>query len=411
MLADDPGLGKTLQAIRAADKANALRVLVVCPANLIANWKREIEQVSRGDWTADLVSYNMASGSKRGSLLADDKRWDVCVIDEGHALKDPEAKRTTAVYGKRAEGVGAVISRCSRVWVLTGTPMPNHAGELFTHVRALRPDLIASKKTGLPWTYFQFLARYTEQRNTGFGMKITGSKNEAELHALLKSFMLRRRKADVLKDLPPIRFGEIALSVDARGFPEDQAELVRAALAEGGIPALRTLSMSGSVSELRRFLGAAKVGPAADWIEDWLASTDPSQKLVVFCHHQVVIEELYHRLQVHAVRIYGKTKASDDDMSVKRFQSDPLVRVFIGNITKAGVGITLTAASELVFVESSWVPAEVEQAAQRIHRIGQTEHCLVRFMHVAGSIDEDIQRAIRRKTESIVQIIDGESVE
>lgn len=414
LLADEPGLGKTLQAIRAADAVDALRVLVVCPASLVAEWKRHIAQQSEGDWTATVVSFNRAAGNERVNLISRNARWDVCIIDEAHALKDFSAKRTRSLYGRRVDAdKDSIVSRARRVWILTGTPMPNHAGELYPHLRALRPDLITGEKSGIVWSQDQFLVRYAKMRPTGFGNKIVGSQNEAELHTKLKDFMLRRRKSEVLKDLPPLRFTDVPLTVDTRAFPKDVMAEVEAVFAGFADPldALRELSKSSAMSELRRLTGLAKTGPAADWINQWLAD-NPGRKIVVFGHHRTVLEALQDRLAHHnSVLLYGDTKVQEAARAIQKFQDDPETRVFIGNILKAGVGLTLTAASDLVFVESSWVPAEMAQAAQRIHRLGQKDPCVVRTMFCEGTVDEDIQMAIARKMASISKIVDGEDVE
>lgn len=403
MLADDPGLGKSAQAIRACDAAIVLRVLVICPASVVENWKREIVQYRQGDWTAYVTSFDKAVGADFKRLLAD--QWDVLIVDEAHYLKNPTAKRTKAIYGSGAELKDALASRAAQVWVLTGTPMPNNASELFTHLRALHPASVTSERTGLPWTFHQFTSAYCTMKHTGFGMSIVGSKNEAKLNSKLEGFMLRRRKAEVLTELPALTFGEVWLEGNVDGISFEEAELVRKVLAEKGAEGLRSITMhSGS---LRRITGMAKALPAAQWVNDWLDSTPEDRKIVVFAHHLDVIEVLYDKLHTRAVHVSGHVKQVERQKAVDRLQSDPAIRVFIGQITAAGVGITLTKASDLLFVESSWVPAEMEQAAQRIHRIGQTEPCLVRMAMIAGSIDEDIQRAIARKMKSISAVVDG----
>lgn len=406
MLADDPGLGKSLQAIRACDETMALFVLVICPASVVENWKREIAKYRTGDWQAFVTSYDKASRSDFNKIVA--REWCVAIFDEGHYLKSLTAKRTVAVYGRQAALAKPCIARCARqVWVLTGTPMPNHAGELYPHLRALLPEAVTSPRTGKPWTYYQFEASYCIVKSNGFGNQILGSKNEAKLHEKMKDFMLRRRKSEVLKDLPPLRFAELWLDGDVDGVDFAEAERVREALRREGIEGLRRLAFDGGVAKLRRLTGMAKAGPAAQWVSEWLDSTPEDRKIVVFAHHVDVLEHLYDKLHTRAVRVHGGMKQAERQRAVDRLQSDPDVRVFIGQIQAAGTGITLTRASDLLFVEHSWVPAENDQAAQRIHRIGQSEPCLVRFAMIAGSIDEDISRAVARKMASIAKVVDG----
>jgi len=408
LLADDPGLGKTFQAIKACDKARALYVLIICPAGVVENWKREIKAHREGDWSAVVVSFEKAMGSGRAALIA--REWCALIVDEAHYLKSISAKRTANIYGKRAEMRPKdypVAGKAQQVWLLTGTPMPNNTSELYPHLRALAPETVSSEKTGLPWTLYQFQAAYCQMRNTGFGQTIVGSRNEEKLNGKLKSFMLRRRKADVLKDLPPMRFAELWLEGDVDGMELEDADAIREVLETEGVAGLRKLAFDGGVAKLRRLTGVAKALPAADWINTWLDSTPEDRKIVVFAHHHDVLDTLYDKLHTRAVQYHGHIKKDERQRAVDRMQNDPSVRVFIGQITAAGVGLTLTAASDLLFVESSWVPAENDQAAQRIHRIGQTEPCLVRYAMLAGSIDEDIQRACMRKMSSISKVVDG----
>jgi len=384
-------------------------VLVICPASVVENWRREIAAYRTGDWLAGVFSYDASVEKYRGAILRDE--YDAVVIDEAHYLKEIEAKRTRAIYGFNKEfelsDAHSIVRRGQQTWLLTGTPMPNYAYELYPHLKALHPSVLRSDLTGWEYTYHQFVDRYCRKTFTGRGWEVTGSQREAELHAKLDGFMLRRRKADVLPQLPPLRFSELWMDGRLDGIDGEEAALVRATLDSEGVEGLKRLAANGSVSTLRRLTGMAKAEPAAAWVGDWLDSTPADRKIVVFAHHKIVIDTLYDRLHTRAVRVDGSMKQGERQRSVDRLQKDPLVRVFIGQLTAAGTGITLTAASDLLFVESSFVPAEMQQAAMRIHRIGQAEPCLVRFAMIAGSIDEVVQRAIMRKIQSITRIVDG----
>lgn len=411
LLADDPGLGKTLQTIRAIDKLPfALRVLVICPASVTENWRREIAAFREADWLAAVYSFDASVEKYRGSILKNE--FDAVVIDEAHFLKSFTAKRTRAIYGFNEAGqrdaAFSIVDRGQHTYLLTGTPMPNEPTELYPHLKALQPETITSERTGKLWTYHQFQQHYCLMRQNGFGFQVVGTKNEAKLNAKLNGFMLRRRKADVLKQLPPLRVAELYLEGDVADLDFEEADEVRRVLADEGVEGLRKLAFDGGVAKLRRLTGMAKAPAAAQWVNDWLDSTPEDRKIVVFAHHKDVIEALYDKLHTRAVRVGGHMHQSERQRAVDRLQNDPSIRCFIGQITAAGVGITLTAASDLLFVESSWVPAENLQARDRIHRIGQTEPCLVRYAMLSNSIDEDIQRACMRKMAGIAKVVDGE---
>lgn len=394
ILADEPGLGKTAQAIAAACEVAGPRgyIHVVCPAGLIVNWRREIAAFSAGDARWFIESFDMAA--KHGGY---DRAIDVLIIDEAHYLKNRNAKRTKAIYGAKCDGIGGLVSQAGRVYLLTGTPAPNNPAELWTHLRALFPEAILSRKTGKPMPYYKFESSYCKTWMDIAGHKhICGSYNTRDLRDRLAPHLMRRRKKNVLTELPPIRVSElplvvslqqlrdIAVASNAAGFsdlPEDF-----------GIGDLARIT--DHVATLRRLTGLIKVAPIVQWVRDWIE--EGGGKIVLFAHHRAVIDELAKAFPL-AARVDGATK--DKQGEVDRFQTDAACPVFLGQIQAAGVGVTLTAASTLVFVESSWSPSDNEQAAMRIHRIGQENACDIRFAHIAGSIDERIQRVCMNKTE------------
>lgn len=406
LLADDPGLGKTFQAIRAADKRIVLRVGIISPASVVGTWHKEIALHREGDWEHFATSYEGACD--RDFKMMSQSEWDALIIDEAHFLKTVMSRRTRTIYGFTAEDgmerLPAIIDRATAVWLLTGTPMPNDPSELYPHLRALHPESVRSKISGQIWSLQQFIVAYCKTRNNGFGEKVVGAKNEPQLHNKLKGFMLRRRKSEVLKDLPPLRFGEIAVEGDLSALPAEEIEIVNKALERGGFDALK--EVAGHVAVLRRLTGLAKLPSTIAWLKDWLEGSG-RQKIVVFAHHKDVIARIHEAFPKNSVVLDGSVPQNKRQAVVDRFQTDPKVHIFIGQMTAAGVGITLTAASDMLVVESSWVPAEMQQATQRIHRIGQTDSCLVRFAVIPNSIDEKIQQAVSRKLRMIDAVIEG----
>ena len=303
-----------------------------------------------------------------------------------------------------------MLGRADYAFVLTGTPMPNHSGELYSHLRALDPARVRSPKTGRVWTQQQFEAHFCEMRHAFVGMTIVGTKNDAKLNEKLDGFMLRRLKKDVLPDLPAIRFGEFFVDAGVTdedlGLDPEDIRMIREALEKKGVAGLR--QQYTHFAALRRATGVAKVKPVIDWLRMWLETTD--KKIVVFGHHTAALRAIYHAKGIHqyARKIEGTTLQSDRQGHVDAFQTEPNVRVMIGQISAAGTGLTMTAASDMLFLESSWVPADNAQAAMRIHRIGQKNACMVRFAMLAGSIDEQVQRAVMRKSESIARVLGDE---
>jgi len=426
LLADEMGLGKSAQAIAACDAVCGVgdNVEVVCPASVVENWIREIERFKKGRWTYGVMSYDRAARMVAAGKMPSSIR--VLILDEAHYLKNHKAKRTKAIFGDKCDGSSGLVSRAKHVFCLTGTPTPNNPSELWPILRAVMPQAIAMQIQGLqnfkpddfvdlslsnmhsrPMAYWPFVQRYCVTRDNGFGIQIVKGKNLPELKARIAPWVLRRKKDEVLKDLPPIRFDELPLKGDLGTWQANIALHPEAALAvktleEKGVAGLREIAPH--VAQLRRVTGLAKVGPAAEWISDWFENG--GVKLVVFAHHRDVIDALCKsaKPEWRACALTGSDSVETRQFIVDDFQRASGSKLFIGQIQAAGTGITLTAASDLLFVESSWVPAENEQAAMRIHRIGQKNACMVRFATLAGSIDENIQRAVMRKTADIAKL-------
>ena len=433
-LLDEQGLGKTITAILAADRVGAERVLIVAPSVVVWNWAKEfelwspkfklrtpahrIQVVSKGGTRIDtrpgvtIVTHGLLL---RPNILMQllVASWDLIVLDESHFFRSRTAKRTRVFYGVWGRNdVRSLVSRARYVWCLTGTPMPNNASELWSMVWGLDPERV--RLPGYPPMSFEaFRDRFcrTTWTQYGDGVKVIGNRNVAELRKRLDGLCLRRRKADHL-DLPPVRREQIVLRPDRLPTELEKldAELtpaVRAAVRRADSPAagFDVLGDSVELARYRRLCGIAKAEPAAELLAMELEGG--AQKVVVFAHHRDVIETLYINLQRFGiVRITGGTLARARQLAVDRFQSDPKVRVIVCQIVAGGTGTTLTASAEVVFVELSYVPGENAQAADRIHRIGQTaDHVRVRFIALAGTADELIVSTLRRKTRMIREVL------
>lgn len=223
-----------------------------------------------------------------------------------------------------------------------------------------------------------------------------GAANLNELAEKLQPYMLRRLKGDVLTELP-------AKTRQTIIFPATSRDVRDAIAVERE---MESLSMSGaSVAQLadlaraRKTLGMAKVPAALEHIQNVLES---EPKVVVFAHHRDVISAILTRAGVKAVSITGDTSSKARHAAVEAFQNDPEVRLFVGNLQAAGVGLTLTAASVAIFVEQDWTPGVLFQAEDRIHRIGQSRPVLIQYLVFDGSLDARMSKSLARK-EKIIQ--------
>ena len=401
-LADGMGLGKTVQAILACDMVRATSVVVICPAVARVNWQREFAiWIPNVKIKLDVVSYDKAASQKNALPLS----FDVLILDEGHYLKTRTTKRTKAVYGALCKGDG-LVSRAKNVWILSGTPCPNNAGELWPHLRALWPELIT--KSEKPLSYAEFLSRYCVLQETPYGPKVLGNKNREELRGILAQVMKRRLAEQVLKDLPPILFSTATVEAD------DVLPELAALEADPAVDLLRDAIKGDAsidfanvaVASLRRVTGAAKAPVIAKLVADEL-DAGAYDKVVVFAQHLDVIRLLVDNLSAYGVvSITGSTPPTLRQKAIDEFQTHPRVRVFVGQLQACSTAITLHAANQVIFVEQSWTPAENAQAAKRCHRIGQTKPVFVRMFGLAKSIDEAVTRVLVRKTQMIGELME-----
>ena len=432
LLADDAGLGKTRQALTAAQRLDTDRILIVCPAGARRVWQQEIHRwvpvwdkrvvlVEPGTPVSQLqpklsssrpviviLSYDELSNLKsRIAFALTLIRWDLLVLDECHYLKNP-SNRTQAIYGA-PRGDKGLQAYADRVILLSGTPTPNHAGELWQHYRTFWPQALSTNGSdgkARPLNQYEFEDRFTRYRDTVFGRQVTGSKNQGILRDALAPVVLRRRKAEVLTELPPLQLQDIPLiytpsRLDTMtGTGDTVGRLSKAQSDDDVVRALQAIDTG--TAALRQQLGLLKVAPTLVWVQERMAST---RKLLVFAWHHAVIEDLRAGLvEFNPVVVTGKTSPKDRAEAIDQFQNHANVRVFIGQILAAGTAITLTAAQEVAIVEPSWVPGENVQAICRAHRLGQHDSVLASFLFLPNTLDERIMRVFRRKAAEISEL-------
>lgn len=391
LLADEMRVGKTLTALEAARRLGAQRIAVVCPAVARFNWARNIEAhlgrqpqilFRRKDAPAvDVVvtSYDLAAAAKQ--------RWDVAIFDESHYLRRCDADRTKVILGK-----GGVIHGARYAWFLSGTPAVNHYGELW-------PLLYVCGR--YPGSYERFVHEFCVGSYGPDGYQIRGSKNHEALRALVDGFMLRRKLSEVAPEIPPIQLDEYTIEMPREAGPLDSPELRAALAASDPLAALE--AAAPAVASLRRHIGLAKVSQVAELVRQELDGNN--EKIVLFTYHREVLAGLKQTLAaLRPATVSGGDTPAGRDAAVHAFSTRPECRVFIGQIVAAGTAIDLSAASQALFVESSWVPGENAQAAMRLQNLNQTRRVTARFIGMAGSIDEQIQRVVRRKTRELSRL-------
>lgn len=444
LLADEMGLGKTIQAIGLINlpEAKIHRACLIVPNNLKINWMRELRRwlvkplsVGVADSkcfpSTDIVILNYDIAHKwADTRLAFD--WDLLVCDEAHFLKNPGSRRTQAVlgykprkkeieaacieaYGKRpadltpeeiakaTAGIRKSAIPAKRRLFMTGTPIVNKPVELWPIISSLDPDTWAN--------FFSFAKRYCGGSSDRWGFDASGASNLEELQRRLReSIMIRRKKADVLKELPAKRRQIVVIENEGdmgdvldeereaiRVFEQDMedaqvnVELAKAsgddgayAAAVAGLRRIQGVSFE-AISRVRHMTALRKLPKVIENIQTMLEDLDPEEKVLIFCHHIDVLDGLQEAFPGCA-RVDGGVSTVKRMAEVDRFQNDPKCRVFIGN-DAAREGLTLTAASYVCFAELDWVPGNMSQWEDRAHRIGQKDIVFVYHFVLDGSLD------------------------
>ncbi len=425
-LADEQGLGKTIEALATLEADDAYPAIVVCPASLKLNWMREIERwlpgrsaqalagtgakrtrpddsdadgsrsPAHGDGLgapippADITVVNYDILAARAQTLAS-MAPRALVLDESHYCKNAAAKRTQAV-GRLASSVpgdGLVLA-------LTGTPVMNRPPELIAQLRIL--GRLADFGSGAQ-----------------FGRRFKGTDAHVRLHWHLRSrCFVRRLKVDVLPQLPaktrtvvPVeldneseyRLAETDVIAWLRSRPLDLSELdakVAAALRAERLVRLNALKMLAARGKLHAALA---------WIHDFCSS---GERLVVFARHREIQRAVVERFP-HALHILGEDTHAARDASLEAFQATDSSdnQLIVCSIEAAGQGLTLTRASNVVFLELDWTPAKHDQAEDRCHRIGQQDAVNAWYLLAAGTIDETMATLLERKRAIIGAVTDG----
>lgn len=420
LLADEMGLGKTIQAIAIINMdASINTVLIICPASIKINWHRELSKWliryysivvvnSTDPWPTAaeivIINYDILHRFKEKITI---QKWDALIVDECHYAKNPDSKRAQMIIGNHLRKISPICAH--RKIFLGGTPLENRPIEGWGIFNYLAPTVFRS--------FWHYAKRYCNAYQGKYGWDMTGASHLDELQQKLRSsIMIRRLKSEVLAELPPKVRQIIELPRNGfEGLLEKELMLWRKhttadphqnynRFVEEVFKLLCAPNLRfDDISCLRHECALAKAPAVADFTLNALAT---AAKVVVFAHHHDVIDLLaqkFHQAKIPIVIVTGKTPLKKRQMFVDAFQQDSHVRIFIGNIQAAGVGLTLTAASQVIFAELDWVPGKVIQAEDRCHRIGQIDSVLVQHLVVNGSIDVNLIQTLIQKQ----QILDA----
>jgi superfamily II DNA or RNA helicase len=399
-LADEQGLGKTVEALATLEAAGAFPAVVVCPASMKLTWEREA-----GRWLPHrtvavvngrtpvpptgeitILNYEIVAAHRQQLVR---RRPRAVVIDESHYCKNPRAKRTHAV-----RALAAAVPADGLRLALTGTPVLNHADELIAQLRVI--------------------ARLEEfGSGARFSAQFRGAVSEERLHwHLRRHCFVRRLKSEVLPQLPAKRQVVVPVSLGNREeyalAERDVIEWLRTqpldlSQLNAKIAAALRAKRLAQLGALQQLAGRGKLAAALAWIEDFLASGEP---LVVFARHQEVQRAVASRFP-GALHLFGSDSLPERDRAIAAFQALDGPQLIVAATRVGGQGITLTRASNVAFLELEWTPAMHDQAEDRCHRIGQRDAVTAWYLLAAGTIDESMARLIQSKRTHVGAVTDG----
>ena len=430
LLADEMGVGKTVQAIGIAlIYKEEWPVLIICPSSLKFVWRDEILK-----WIPDInddkINIQIFKSSKdyfkcgvKIYIMSYDltvkledkiteKNFKFIIADEAHYMKSPDAKRTKCLM--------PIIKRSKRVILITGTPILAKPVELYPLLTMLRPDLFHNFK--------EFGNRYCDPKRNFFGMDWTGSSNPKELNYILRHIMIRRLKKEVMNQLPPKKRQKVEIQTDPKVIKQIQAINLSSEKIIEKINELNNSQINPNLvnyvnpekpendnenllnlfNKVYNLSAEAKISGVKEYIHYLI---DNKCKFLIFAHHMKMldgIEEEVKKLKVDYIRIDGKVKLEKRQEYVYKYQHDETCLVAILSITACYTGITLTAASTVVFSELHMTPAVMIQAEDRAHRIGQEHECVnIHYLYGPDTIDEVLFRMLNQKQNIFSNTLDN----
>lgn len=407
LIADEMGLGKTIQALTYTYNHPELKpVLIICPASLKINWKREVKkwteeesliistntEISK-DFNYYIINYDILS--KKLKELKE-MGFKTLILDEAHYIKNKKAKRTKAVLELSKLINGSVIA-------LTGTPVLNKPVELFNILVAL--GKIDENKF---WDYANL---YCDPRkiHIGGGRYITlvdGASNLEQLNMFLRNHtMVRRLKKDVLNQLPPKRRIKINIDIENRKDYEDiENRFIEWYISKGGIIDSKA-ELLQKIEALRKIALEGKLKQTIEFIAN---TYENEKKVVVFAHHRHIIEQIYdelRKLNYNLTKIIGGMKVEEKQNAIDSFNNSE-EGIIIISVRAGGEGINLQTAKVGIFVEMDWTPAMLLQAEDRLHRIGQNRTVDIYYLIAENTVEEHIFKIVQEKAELTKEILD-----
>ena len=410
ILADDMGLGKTTATIIAALETGSKKILIICPASLKINWQREIENYTdRPVYIAEgkkfstesdfvIVNYdilkNFHSMEKKGTSLLNQSEFELVILDEAHMISNPQAQRTKII--------NHFVKDIKRVWLLTGTPMTSRPMNYYNLLNIIESP-VAQNWMAYAIRYcqgYQFMAGSRKVWN------VTGASNLEELRDRTSKQILRRLKEDVL-DLPDKIISPVYLRLKSKEYEELMGEYYDWFDNKKDESSSLTVQFS-KLMKVRKVIANEKTKQTIEFAENII---EQGKKVIIFTNFTDTLQTIYQHFGKQAVYLDGSCSKPHRQNAVDEFQENDKIKVFVGNLKAAGVGLTLTAAEVVIMNDLSFVPAEHAQAEDRAYRYGQKSNVLVYYPLYENTIEGAVYDILNRKKEIIRTVMGDQQPE
>jgi SWI/SNF-related matrix-associated actin-dependent regulator 1 of chromatin subfamily A len=404
ILADDMGLGKTTSTIIAALESGSKKVLIICPATLKINWKREIENYSdKSIYIAEsknfsteadfvIINYdiikNFHDPKKKDDSQVLAANFDLVIVDEAHYIKNATAQRTKLIND--------IVKKTERLWLLTGTPMTSRPIDYF--------NLLSIIDSPVAKNWMAYAIRYCSGYQFKVGNRkvwnVTGASNLEELRDRTVGLTLRRLKENVL-DLPDKIITPVYLRLKSKEYENVMGEYYD--WYDKNPEESKSLTVQFTkLTKVRQIIADEKIKQTIELAENIL---EQDKKVIIFCNFTDSLNKITEHFGKTAVKLDGSMSKPERQNSVDQFQDNPKVKVFVGNIKAAGVGITLTAAEAVIMNDLSFLPSDHAQAEDRAYRYGQKNNVLVYYPIFENTIEGIIYDILNNKKQVIATVM------
>ena len=410
ILADDMGLGKTTATIIAALETGAKKILIICPASLKINWQREIENYSdRSVYIAEgkkfstesdfvIVNYDILKNfhdmKDKDKSLLNQSDFELVILDEAHMISNPQAQRTKII--------NHYVKNIKRVWLLTGTPMTSRPMNYY--------NLLNIIESPVAQNWMAYAIRYCQGYQFTAGKRkvwnVTGASNLEELRDRTSKQILRRLKEDVL-DLPDKIISPVYLRLKSKDYEELMGEYYDWFDNKKDESSSLTVQFS-KLMKVRKVIANEKTKQTIEFAENII---EQGKKVIIFTNFTDTLQTIYQHFGKQSVYLDGSCSKPHRQHAVDEFQDNEKIKVFVGNLKAAGVGLTLTAAEVVIMNDLSFVPAEHAQAEDRAYRYGQKSNVLVYYPLYENTIEGAVYDILNRKKEIIRTVMGDEQPE